>query len=339
MVEDAAEETVKKSRGIADGLLSYAKNNPWSTATGAGALALTGAAGTSIYNSPSIPNQAAVSPGKDTPASATPPKDTAQALQYNAPALMAPEMMKSFTKGLQDNTPRATALPTQSVAQRQQYMDADRPANTGMDAFNEAMNAAGNAAHGNGFAGVLGAGVAMKLGAMKASAGMADQSRYQKWVSAINENVARRNTEAMSQAQQNNAMALDRAQLMQGSERLRVESANARNTLGAGLLNTAAYADQNAINLAGKQYDTSYTQQKDADATAVAAAQQRSRNAWANAAVGASDGDLARVVVGANISGNKTAALPSGSTMDALAAQQQEYANNAAAYIPTYPQY
>jgi hypothetical protein len=250
---------------------------------------------------------------------------------------MAPEMMKSFTKGLQDNTPRATALPTQSVAQRQQYMDADRPANTGMDAFNEALNAAGNAAHGNGFAGVLGAGVAMKLGAMKASAGMADQSRYQKWVSAINENVARRNTEAMSQAQQSNAMALDRAQLMQGSERLRVESANARNTLGAGLLGTAAYADQNAINLAGKQYDTSYTQQKDADATAVAAAQQRSRNAWANKVVTDPASNLAANIAGANISANKVAGAPSGTAFESLMAQQREDEKNAPMFTQQNP--
>jgi hypothetical protein len=157
---------------------------------------------------------------------------------------------------------------------------------------------------------------------MKASAGMADQSRYQKWVSAINENVARRNTEAMSQAQQNNAMALDRAQLMQGSERLRVESANARNTLNAGVLNTAAYADQTAATAANNQFNANRAIGNDDEARKVAASTQGLRNR-VGAVLGAStDGDLLRnSIMGSAILG-RSLPTPQGSALSALAGLQ-----------------
>jgi hypothetical protein len=332
------EDAVKKSSSLLGRAKDYVTNNPWKTATGATALGVAGSSIGAVAGSPSIPNpsQSAANQNNAAPSAAASAAGNDTAPQYASPTLMAPAMMRSVARNMRDNTPATTALPTQSVAQRQQYVDPDKPGSSSMDAFNEALAAAGRAAAGNGFAGVLGAGVAMKLGAMKASAGMSDQKRYQQWVSAINENVARRNTETMTQAQQNNAMALSNAQLMQGNERLRMDSANAYNSAIGGLANTAAYTDQNAINLANNQYNALYKQHADDRADKVAAGTQALRSAWGSVLANAPDGKLQALTAGANAAlGHAVNGVPSG---------YYSYASMANPYggVPvenSYPQY
>jgi hypothetical protein len=328
VINDAADEAAGKARGFFGSLMDKAAGIPgaiWDNKGKAAAGAVLGASALNIYGSPSAPNQkqGAANQNNAAPAAAAPAAANDNAPQYAAPTLMAPAMMRSVARNMRDNTPAQTALPTQSVAQRQQYVDPDSPGNSSTDAFKEALTAAGRAAAGNGFAGVLGAGIAMKLGAMKAGAASSDQSRYQRWVNAINENVARRNTEAMTQAQQNNAMALSNAQLMQGNERLRMDSANAYNSTLAGLANTAAYTDQNAINLANNQFNNAYNPYKDKKAEEVAAATQGRRNRSAGMVLGANPDKLPQTVAAANLINGFSAGSFPGNLYDSMMMAQQ----------------
>jgi hypothetical protein len=333
---DAAGDAAKNPSSFSDYAWDKVKSIPgaiWDNKGKVAAGGLLGASALNIYGSPSAPNQkqGAANQNNAAPAAAAPAAAPAavndNAPQYAAPTLMAPAMMRSVARNMRDNTPAQTALPTQSVAQRQQYVDPDNPGNSSTDAFKEALTAAGRAAAGNGFAGVLGAGIAMKLGAMKAGAASSDQSRYQRWVNAINENVARRNTEAMTQAQQNNAMALSNAQLMQGNERLRMDSANSYNSTLAGLANTAAYTDQNAINLANNQFNNAYNPYKDKKAEEVAAATQGLRNRVGDWIAGSSDADLLRRSIAGSAYTGRALPTPHADPFNALmTAQSNPYA-------------